>query len=569
MQARYGAGFDIRLEVTVNDVDLTDRHVYGIDWGPGESFRTGRALPPGAQPGPDQPTFIQAADGVGALIHEATYFSNGLKTITVCMSDVPGLQTLSSCDDPNVTARVTRNLQIDTTVRKVLVITDDAPTVPGELGTETVAPVVDGDEFNILFAIHNLEPNDTGEVLDATGIEFTAMLGDGLVVGSSGVTGISGDAQGVNCSAAGREISCTIERIPVAEQARIGVEVIGNGRIAEDRDVAVVAMVSSAEPDHANMVGSSRSYRITVNPDGDADGDGVLNRDDAFPGDPDESSDFDGDGIGDNSDRDDDGDNIDDAWEARFGLNGRDASDATGDADGDRLTNAEEFRRGTRPDSSDSDRDGTLDDTDNCPARVNRNQFDGDSDGVGDACDVDNFAAAAALGNVDGSGAVDFALVRTVSGTASAFIKDSAGDESVAAVRIDLADPATSSLVSVAAADQSLATLAGGNDGTVRLALYNTTTGSARFDVDILGSEWRPVALTAADADLWVLALSETGQAELFVHRTADGAAGGSVRLAEGFVPTGLAASADGGTRVRCWVRCKQRRMARRDPQRW
>lgn len=548
MQERYGAGFDIRLEATVNDVDLTDRHVYGIDWGPGESFRTGRALPPGAQPQPGQPTFIQAADGVGSLTHEATYFDTGLKTITVCMSDVPGLQALSDCDDPNVTARVTRNLQIDTTVRKVIVITDDAPTEPGELGTESVAPVVDGDTFNLLFAIHNLEPNDTGAVLDATAVELTAMLGDGLVVGASGVTGVSGNAEGVSCSAVDREISCTIERIPVAEQARIGVEVVGNGRIAEDRDVAVVAMVSSAEPDHADVAGSSRSYRITVDPDGDADGDGVLNRDDVFPGDPTESSDFDADGIGDNADRDDDGDNIDDAWETRFGLNGRDASDATGDADGDRLTNAEEFRRGTRPDSDDSDRDGTLDDVDNCPASVNRNQFDADSDGVGDACDVDNFATAAALGNVDGSGAPDFALVRTDAGMASAFIKDSADDESVAAVRIDLADPAVSSLKSVVAAAEGLASLAVGNDGTVRLALYDATSGAARFGVDILDSNWRPVALASAGTQLWVLALSEAGVAELFVYRSADGVAAGSVSLAGGFIPTDVVASADNGT---------------------
>ncbi len=42
----------------------------------------------------------------------------------------------------------------------------------------------------------------------------------------------------------------------------------------------------------------------------DADGDGVLDADDAFPNDPAESVDTDGDGIGDNADDDDDGDGV-------------------------------------------------------------------------------------------------------------------------------------------------------------------------------------------------------------------------------------------------------------------
>jgi hypothetical protein len=46
------------------------------------------------------------------------------------------------------------------------------------------------------------------------------------------------------------------------------------------------------------------------NSDDDIDGDGILNEDDAFPEDPDESSDIDGDGIGDNADTDADGDGV-------------------------------------------------------------------------------------------------------------------------------------------------------------------------------------------------------------------------------------------------------------------
>ena len=72
----------------------------------------------------------------------------------------------------------------------------------------------------------------------------------------------------------------------------------------------------------------------------DTDGDGVANLVDAFPFDPNETSDSDGDGIGDNADTDDDG-------------------------------------------------DGHLDDDDNCPTIANAGQSDLDSDGLGDPCDDD------------------------------------------------------------------------------------------------------------------------------------------------------------------------------------
>ncbi|MEL6367012.1 MAG: Ig-like domain-containing protein, partial [Pseudomonadota bacterium] len=250
MQDRYGAGFEIKMEAIIRDVDLTDRHVYGIDWGPGEPFRTGRALPPGQIAGPEEPTFIQAADGVAALIHEATYFNNGIKTLTVCVSDAEGVTALSSCDDPRVTARIQRNLVIDTTVLKAIAITDTAPTEQDALGNEYTAPIVDGEQFAAVFDLYNVEPNDTGASLDATDIEFSAMLGEGLEVGEDGILGTSGDAQGVSCATSRRTLDCTVARLPVAGRHRIVVRVRGDGTTSEDRDVAIVAMMTSAEIDH-------------------------------------------------------------------------------------------------------------------------------------------------------------------------------------------------------------------------------------------------------------------------------------------------------------------------------
>lgn len=55
---------------------------------------------------------------------------------------------------------------------------------------------------------------------------------------------------------------------------------------------------------------------------------------------------------------DTDGDNMPDDWESANGLNPSSASDASQDSDGDGLTNLEEFKHNTNPNSSDTDGDG-------------------------------------------------------------------------------------------------------------------------------------------------------------------------------------------------------------------
>lgn len=81
----------------------------------------------------------------------------------------------------------------------------------------------------------------------------------------------------------------------------------------------------------------------------DSDGDGVPDEDDAFPNDPNESVDTDGDGIGNNADTDDDGDSMPDDYELANGLDPLDPADADEDADNDGATNLEEFEAGTDP----------------------------------------------------------------------------------------------------------------------------------------------------------------------------------------------------------------------------
>lgn len=110
---------------------------------------------------------------------------------------------------------------------------------------------------------------------------------------------------------------------------------------------------------------------IGDNADTDDDNDGALDVDDAFPLDPAEWLDTDGDGVGNNADDDDDGDGLTDAdeagvygtdpllsdtegdgmadgWEVQYGLDPN-AADADNDIDGDGYTNLEEFNAGSDP----------------------------------------------------------------------------------------------------------------------------------------------------------------------------------------------------------------------------
>jgi len=68
------------------------------------------------------------------------------------------------------------------------------------------------------------------------------------------------------------------------------------------------------------------NVRFTVYDAGDSDGDGVADSEDAFPNDPNETTDSDGDGVGNNEDTDDDNDGFTDIDELEEGSDPLDAS---------------------------------------------------------------------------------------------------------------------------------------------------------------------------------------------------------------------------------------------------
>jgi len=107
-----------------------------------------------------------------------------------------------------------------------------------------------------------------------------------------------------------------------------------------------------ANPQRSVIFVGEDSTITDVIEDNDSDGDGVIDSEDAFPNDSSESIDTDKDGIGNNADKDDDNDKINDDDELRYGLDPLDATDALKDNDSDGKTNKQEIIDGTNPNGS-------------------------------------------------------------------------------------------------------------------------------------------------------------------------------------------------------------------------
>ena len=145
------------------------------------------------------------------------------------------------------------------------------------------------------------------------------------------------------------------------------------GSAADQKDAADAVTALNATRFQVANIGESKP---------DTDSDGVVDPVDAFPEDPDEHSDFDGDGIGDKADTDDDGDGIADADDL-FPLDSLDWADADSDGVGD---NADAFP--DDPDEAfDTDGDGVGDNADLYPEDP-LESVDTDNDGVGNNADA-------------------------------------------------------------------------------------------------------------------------------------------------------------------------------------
>lgn len=161
----------------------------------------------------------------------------------------------------------------------------------------------------------------------------------------------------------------------------------------ETRDTDGDGIGNSADPDDDNDGLPDNEDASPLDPRSDTDGDGVSDNEDAFPSDPTESTDSDGDGIGNNRDTDDDNDGILDTIDSL-------PLDVRPDNDGDGVPNDEDVLPNDASESSDLDGDGIGDntDTDRDGDGVENSQdafpsdpkesVDTDGDGVGDNIDA-------------------------------------------------------------------------------------------------------------------------------------------------------------------------------------
>ena len=133
--------------------------------------------------------------------------------------------------------------------------------------------------------------------------------------------------------------------------------------------------INDAFPFNGNESSDIDGDGIGDNTDSDKDGDGVRNEDDRFPFDANEWDDFDRDGMGDNADTDDDGDGVPDTEDA-FQYDEKESQDMDGDGIGDN-------------EDSDTDGDGVPNNRDDFSTN-SLEWNDNDGDGIGDNADPDD-----------------------------------------------------------------------------------------------------------------------------------------------------------------------------------
>ncbi|MEO1576276.1 MAG: Ig-like domain-containing protein, partial [Pseudomonadota bacterium] len=401
--------FDLRAVIT--DADPDDSHYVLIDWGNGETDNPGSTPEEGS-------VFIVPGMGGATATARHTYFTPDLYTLRVCVADGEGARP-DDCFDPSVTAIATAQVNVIEMADLELGISDDQPTFVDVGDVVRSEDLVAGDDIVYTLNVYNNSGLE-GIGLVATNVVLEAEVNSGLTVTQAVAS------QG-SCSVNGGELVCALGTLTEEATATVDVTATTDINLNQAQIMDISARVSAAQPDPTQANVSSRETLVLLNPLGDADGDGVLNGDDAFPNDPNESQDSDGDGIGNVADLDDDNDAMPDAWEERYGLDALTAS-ADLDSDGDGLLDIDEYLEGADPTLGDSDADGVLDGTDTCPVTFDKNQYDYDADGRGDVCDLATSGGALATLDANGDGDLDFAVLRGSHTGTALWIGDRSGE---------------------------------------------------------------------------------------------------------------------------------------------
>lgn len=203
--------------------------------------------------------------------------------------------------------------------------------------------------------VFQMEQQSAGGSVDAVLSELTDDLADGVI-------------DGMVDGAPSTIFTSTTLDLLAQDPATLPIPNTGGQTVADVQNILVSETTTTGTTTSTTELGTSGSIITTTEPaetDPDSDGDGVPNAEDAFPNNPLETVDTDGDGIGDNADPDDDNNGILDVDEGVIPA----------------------------PTALDTDGDGIPDTTDNCPAIVNTAQTNTDGNPFpdpGDACDTDD-----------------------------------------------------------------------------------------------------------------------------------------------------------------------------------
>ena len=313
------------------------------------------------------------------------------------------------------------------------VLDPDLETTNLTLAPKTISDVVaENSEFTFDLDVTNLASVKVDELdfeLSSTNMRVTRVSSSGAT--ACGIQSVNYDST-VTCAMSGVDAESVKSIIVDFEVAGAGTGVFHSKVVSDDSTLLDISYLNNhlsktitilgdldgdGVPDPTdNCPGIENSDQLDTDDDGsgdacdeDIDGDGVINGDDTFPLDAEESVDTDSDGIGNNADTDDDNDGLDDATELENNTNPLDAdSDGDGvsdlddyypsialgglvDTDGDGLPDAcdASCQETGMLDDLDDDNDGTRDEYDAFPVD-DVETTDTDADGLGNNADLDD-----------------------------------------------------------------------------------------------------------------------------------------------------------------------------------